>query len=68
MLMALHYLHSEGYAHRDLKPENILLTKNYDIKIIDFGFAAPTIGRDGSGFNRTQLGSPMYMAPEIIAG
>ena len=68
MLMALHYLHTEGFAHRDLKPENILLTKNYDIKLIDFGFATATTGRDGSGFNRTQLGSPMYMAPEIIAG
>ena len=65
--MALHYLHSEGVAHRDLKPENILLTKKYDIKIIDFGFATETSGRDGSGFNKTQLGSPMYMAPEIIA-
>ena len=68
MLMGLHYLHSAGVAHRDLKPENILLTDKYDIKIIDFGFATPTSGRDGSGFNRTQLGSPMYMAPEIIKG
>jgi len=53
MLMGLHYLHSAGVAHRDLKPENILLTDKYDIKIIDFGFATPTSGRDGSGFNRT---------------
>jgi len=66
MLMSLHYLHTEGFAHRDLKPENILLTKNYDLKLIDFGFAAATSGRDGSGFNKTVLGSPMYMAPEII--
>ena len=69
MLVGLHYLHTKGFAHRDLKPENILLTsKNYDIKLIDFGFATPTSGSDGSGYNRTQLGTPMYMAPEIISG
>ena len=66
ILMAMHYLHSEGIAHRDLKPENILLSNKYDIKLIDFGFATQTTGKDGSGFNKTQLGSPMYMAPEII--
>ena len=69
MLKALHYLHTKGFAHRDLKPENILLTsQEYDIKIIDFGFATPTSGSDGSGFNKTQLGTPMFMAPEIING
>ena len=62
-------MHTKGFAHRDLKPENILLTsKEYDIKIIDFGFATPTSGRDGSGYNKTQLGTPMFMAPEIISG
>ena len=69
MLMSLHYLHTTGFAHRDLKPENILLTsKDYDIKLIDFGFATPTSGSDGSGYNKTQLGTPMFMAPEIISG
>ena len=69
MLTGLNYMHTKGFAHRDLKPENILLTsKEYDIKIIDFGFAAPTSGRDGSGYNKTQLGTPMFMAPEIISG
>ena len=43
-----------------------MLSNKYDIKLIDFGFASKTAGRDGSGFNKTQLGSPMYMAPEII--
>merc|ERR1712038_638942 len=66
MLMGLHYLHSQGFSHRDLKPENILLDKNYDIKIVDFGFACPLEGRDGSGFNRSVIGTPGYMAPEIL--
>lgn len=68
MLKGIHYIHSKGFSHRDLKPENILLDKNYDIKVVDFGFACPLEGRDESGTNRTQIGTPGYMAPEIISG
>ena len=67
MLQGIHYIHSRGFSHRDLKPENILLDKNYNVKIVDFGFACPLEGRDGSGINRSQIGTPGYMAPEIIA-
>ena len=66
MLQGIHYIHSRGFSHRDLKPENILLDKNYNVKIVDFGFACPLEGRDGSGINRSQIGTPGYMAPEII--
>jgi len=41
LMQALHYVHSMGACHRDLKPENILLDKDFNIKIADFGFAAP---------------------------
>ena len=67
MLQGIHYIHSRGFSHRDLKPENILLDKNFNVKIVDFGFACPLEGRDGSGINRSQIGTPGYMAPEIIA-
>jgi serine/threonine protein kinase len=67
MLQGVHYIHSKGFSHRDLKPENILLDKMYDVKIVDFGFACPLEGRDGSGTNRSVIGTPGYMAPEILA-
>jgi len=60
-------MHKDNIAHRDLKPENILLESkdrnNFDVKIADFGFAClfdPQQGLD------LVLGSPLYMAPEII--
>lgn len=68
LIDALKYLHSAGTAHRDLKPENIMLDQNFNLKVADFGFAAPTKGRDNSGLLRTQLGTRAYMAPEIHLG
>lgn len=66
MLQAMHHAHNQGLAHRDLKPENVFLDKDFNIKIADFGFAAPLAGRDGSGYLHTRLGTIAYMAPELI--
>lgn len=57
MMDALKYMHSAGICHRDLKPENIMLDHNFCMKIADFGFAAPTIGKDKSGQLHTFLGT-----------
>lgn len=37
ILKVLSYIHEKGYAHFDVKPENILLSKNFSIKLTDFG-------------------------------
>jgi len=48
-----------------MKCENILLDHEGNLKIADFGFAGPTMGRDGSGYLKTFCGTELYMAPEI---
>jgi serine/threonine protein kinase len=53
LMEALNYMHSAGACHRDLKPENIMLDSDFNLKVADFGFAAPALGRDGSGFLTT---------------
>lgn len=63
---ALKYCHEKGVVHRDLKPENILLKSKYNdtqILIADFGFAK----FEERGLN-TSLGTPGYIAPEILKG
>ena len=67
LIDGLDYVHQKGVTHRDLKPENVLFDQFFNLKIADFGFAAPVAGRDGSGFCRTKLGTESYMAPEIHA-
>mmetsp|Transcript_4957 Transcript_4957/g.3567 ORF Transcript_4957/g.3567 Transcript_4957/m.3567 type:complete len:215 (+) Transcript_4957:348-992(+) len=71
LLLACNYMHSNNIIHRDIKPENILMESedlgNYRIKVTDFGFACFCTPGDGEeSKQQEQLGSPLYMAPEVV--
>ena len=59
---AMNYLHKNHMAHRDIKLENILMTKDYEIKIIDFGFG---MFNPENKLQTFFCGTPNYMPPEI---
>lgn len=77
-LLAIASVHELGYMHRDIKPDNLLLDKNGHIKLADFGLVrrsqqgnALAMSKraktsSGEGGRWSIVGSPDYMAPEIL--
>jgi Serine/threonine protein kinase len=61
LLLTIEHLHDRNIVHRDLKPENIMIDDEGYPKLIDFGTAKIVNGR-----TYTTVGTPHYMAPEII--
>ncbi|UCC82781.1 MAG: serine/threonine protein kinase [Gemmatimonadota bacterium] len=62
----LTYAHAREIVHRDIKPANLLITPDDNIKIVDFGIAK-LVGSQITGTG-VSLGTPLYMAPEQVAG
>jgi len=67
ILCGLHSLHSQGIIHRDIKADNVLVTEDGVAKLADFGVAIK-MGHSGDGeLDQFPVGSPFWMAPEIIS-
>ena len=64
---ALAHAHQRGVVHRDVKPENLLLDPEGRLKVADFGLAAVE-GQDRLTRTGALVGTPHYMAPELVGG
>lgn len=68
IFLAVQYLHDENITHRDLKPENIMFRgtdKDSPIVLVDFGMSCQFVQGEKMS---AQVGSPSYVAPEVMAG
>ena len=68
ILEAIRALHTADVCHMDIKLENIVLDSNFDIKLIDLGFACPVSGNYGSGYSYEFKGTENYISPEMYVG
>lgn len=65
----LHCLKPEPIIHRDLKPPNVLVTKDFEVKVCDFGLSCVKEKFDPKAPPKDKaVGTPVWMSPEILCG
>ncbi|MFF4113847.1 Stk1 family PASTA domain-containing Ser/Thr kinase [Streptomyces sp. NPDC001714] len=69
ILQGLEYAHRSGIVHRDIKPANVMLTRNGQVKVMDFGIAR-AMGDAGMTMTQTAavIGTAQYLSPEQAKG
>ncbi len=65
LIETLEYIHQNNLCHRDLKPENLMIDENYNLKIVDFGFAEK-LNLFPDGKLKNIFGTPSYSSPELL--
>jgi serine/threonine protein kinase len=74
ILEGIAYMHQNSIVHRDLKPDNILVSKQkkgkklFNVKIADFGLSRLLNEAGGRAANMTAVGTPVFVAPEVLSG
>ncbi len=63
-MRGLEYLHDSKIVHRDIKGQNVLISRNMSAKLVDFGVSA--LLNESLGRRKTVIGTPYWMAPEVI--
>jgi serine/threonine-protein kinase len=67
MAEGLEHMHDNGFMHLDFKPENVLVTRNANVRLVDFDLAQP-IPEKPKRASKKNPGTPAYMAPEQLRG
>ncbi len=69
LALGIEAIHRSGFLHRDVKPSNVLVSPSGRTVLLDFGIAiAKQAAKADAGINDVVVGTPAYLAPELLRG